>query len=719
MKFTHVEELSDVERIVSRTLETKAPYALDIETAGLNPWRDSIVGMSLAYSGKGAVYIPLGHLYGQPFDPEQALRLLQPMLERVPSLIYNIPFDAEFLYRTGITVHPDSIDVSLLTYVNGTEVVNKLSYHAKNLLGMKVEDYKNFMARVDLPKKTHTIAEAPIRFVAEYCGRDAVATFLLWELLYSKLKNNGIYKLEHELLPVTMLMRRNGVLINRSHFETEAVRIKKEREHLTNLIWQQASEAVGEQLEFNIGSGAQVADVLFNKMKLPVTKRSKKTKAPSTAEGALAQIKWDYPIAANVISHRGMGKSLTSYLSKFPGLIEKDERIHTSLNQTGVVSGRYSSSDPNLQNIPNFKEWLIQGDGAEKVVVNTRDAFIVPEGWEWWSFDYSQIEARLAAGVTKEHILLDAFREGVDFHTKTTSLVFGIPVEQVTKTQRYLGKKLNFLLLYGGEAKRLYEELIKEMKVTYAECKKYRDLYYEAYPKMFSEAEKIGKDAYMTHSVQTLFGRTIPVPDLHSSDKYIRSHGERQAYNGVIQGSAADILKRALVKKFHMIKKDYSLDLIKPILTVHDELDYEVSPEIPKVEYARDSLEILKYQMDGFPELFCDVSVGDKWGSIKEIKDIEKELGDGKVSVVVPESVGKTFILEIPPLEVVTRTKGELGELKAMLTRKGGNTVILKGIGKDIIFSSSGISIEDHDKLILMTNGKFYEKPSKEDLKNL
>lgn len=451
MRFHLIDNLADIEKVVSKGLQAEQPYALDIETSGLNPWRDFIVGVSLAFNENGALYIPLKHSYGQPFDPKQAMGLLKPLISQVPSLIYNIPFDGEFFHQLGTDIHPDSVDVSLLTYVNGKETSNKLSTQAKSILNFEVWDFKDFMTRVDLPKKTSTIAEAPVGAVAEYCGRDALATYMLWKLLWPKLQNDWVYKLEAALLPITIYMRRNGVLIDREFFESEALRVAEGREYLQNLIFQQASEITGEPVSLNLASPQQVGDLLFNKIKVPIMSRSMKTKAPSTSENALAEVKWRYPVVGNVVSYRGVNKLLGSYLNKFPAMIERDGRIHTSFNQTGVVTGRYSSSDPNLQNIPNFSNWILKGVENESITVNTRNAFRVPDGWKWYSFDYSQIEARLAAGVTREVELLTAFRDNVDFHTKTASLVFKVPVAAVTKDQRRLGKKLNFLLLYGGK----------------------------------------------------------------------------------------------------------------------------------------------------------------------------------------------------------------------------------------------------------------------------
>lgn len=717
MNFQTVETLEQVKKIADRVIETKTPFALDLETTGLNPWRDKIVGIGLCFSPRGAVYIPLGHKYGQPFDPEQALFLLKPMLEYIPCYIYNIPFDMEFLRNIGVNIHPDSIDVSLLTYVKGVSVSNSLETQAHNILGMEVWSYKKFMMGVKLPKASHDISEAPISAVTPYCGRDALATYLLKEKLYPLLKNHPIYELEKALLPVTIRMRRNGVLIDKNHFVSEAERLTDIYKHLENVIWQQASEAIGEPVHFNIGSYQQKGDILFNRMGLEVKSRSD-SGAPSTSEAALAELRWDNPIVNNCVVHSQITKMLTSYLSKFPYLIEQDGRIHTSLNQTGVVTGRYSSSDPNLQNIPNIKEWTIQGKKVEKVVINTRDAFIAPEGWRWLAVDYSQIEAKLAAGVTKEIELLTAFRDGIDFHTKTASLVFGVSVDKVTKAQRRLGKKLNFLLLYGGESYKLYSELIKEMKVTRRECDKYRNLYYNAYARMFREADRIAKDAYMTHSVTTLYGRLIPVPLLGSSERRERSKGERQAYNGVIQGSAGDIMKMALVNTDRMIAKKHSLDAVKAMLTVHDEIDFEVSPEVDMRDLITDIVSVMKTTREGFPEIYAEPSLGTRWGSLVELnkgesieKFVERCLGERPKMVTVAGEVDKTFILELPEFMLEQQSKEDIIRLNGFLRSKKGNNVLEIRLGRSTrILENSGISIEDRDKLLLMTSGKFYEK---------
>lgn len=727
MNFQSVTNLSDIKKIVSRVLETRTPFGLDLETTGLNPWRDEIVGMSLAFSPSGAMYFPLRHKYGQPYDPDTAMHLLKPLLEAAPSYIFNMAFDMEFLHNIGMSLHPDSIDVSLLTYAHGSLTFNNLAIHAKASLGMEVWTYDQFMTKMKLPKGTHNISEAPVDAVCEYCGRDALATYLLKQKLYPKLRNTFTYKLENALLPVTVRMHRNGVLIDREHFTSEAERLTEVYERLENLIWQQASDKIGEPVKFNIGSYQQKGDILFNRIGLPVQGRSAITKEPSTSEASLAKLRWEHPIVNNCVVHAQMRKMLTSYLKKFPALIEQDGRIHTSFNQTGVVTGRYSSSEPNLQNIPNIKEWTIQGKEDEKVSMITRNAFIVPKGWRWLAFDYSQIEARLAAGLTKETELLDAFRDGIDFHTKTASMVFGVSVEDVTKNQRKLGKKLNFLLLYGGEHKKLYSELIKEMKVTLADCKNYRDLYYNAYHTMFQEADRIGRNAYMTHSVTTLYGRLIPIPLLGSSDKYERSKGERQAYNGIIQGSAGDILKMAMVNTDRMIQDKYSLDDVKVTLTVHDELDFEVSPDVDMRDLIVDSVEVMKTTREGFPDMHVEPSLGARWGSLEEIgkgesveKFVDRCLGEKPKSVVVPGVKGKHFILEMPDFEVLLKTKKEMLELDTFLRSKEGNTTVEVRLGAGVrTLTNTGISIDDKDRLLLMTSGKFYEKMTDEELRDL
>lgn len=734
-KYIALDTLSDVKKFVSKVAEKRVPYAMDLETTGLNPWRDSIVGVGLCATEAGAVYIPIAHSYYQPYDGRAAMELLKPLFEYAPFVGFNVLFDVEFLeFQAGIKPHLDFIDVSLLTYVDGQLPGNSLEAHARFHLNMKVFSFKEFMMKTDLPLKSMNIADAPVAHVAMYCGSDTLAAFLLYKKLYSGLKDNKVYKLEHDLLPVIRWLRKNGVLVNQEYFTKEQERITKEKDELTQLLYSQSQSMCNERIEFNPRSSVQVSEVLFKRIGLPVQGRSKKTKAPSTSENSLAPLRWDYPLVNNLLIWREMDKRLTSYLNKYHMLVQDDGRIHASYNQTGVITGRFSSSDPNMQNVPGLKKWkiMLSKDKKKEIETNTRSGFIVPEDKWWLSFDFSQIEARLAAGLTKELVLLNAFEQGIDFHTKTASLIFNMPVEKVKYEHRQLGKKLNFLMLYGGGAKRLYEELVKEERVTREQAKQYREEYYRIYSTMFNAAEQIGRIAETTCSVQTLYNRRVPIPKLGSNDNYIRMEGQRQAYNAIIQGSAGDILKISLRKMYDMIKKDFSLDAVKMFLTVHDSHDYEVDKDVDMVDLTRKSMKLLTYNLDGYPTISSDVSLGKNWGALKERekeetietfvarvtgkrkKTIVPVLIDGKVEEkVIRHYDQKTFIWELSESALRISPRATFLEARSWLrlrTGKGVNKLIMCVGEQKVIFEDIDLSMADADTLKLMLGGKFYEQ---------
>lgn len=738
-KYIALDTLADVKKFTSKVAEKRQYYSMDLETSGLNPWKDDIVGVGLAATEAGAVYIPIAHSYYQPYDGRAAMEILKELFEYAPFVGFNVLFDVEFLeYRAGIQSHLDFIDSSLLTYVDGQIPSNSLEAQAKFHLNMRVLSFKEFMMKTDLPLKSVNIADAPIAHVAAYCGRDTLAAFLLFKKLYPRLKNDKIYKLERDLVPVIRWLRRNGVLVNQDYFVKEQTRITREKEELTQLLYSQVYDMCSQKVEFNPRSSAQVAEVLFRQIGLPVQGRSRKTKAPSTSENALAPLRWDYPLVNNLLIWREMDKRLTSYLNKYHNLVQKDGRIHASYNQTGVITGRFSSSDPNMQNVPGLKKWKIMLDKEKikEMETNTRSGFLVPDDKWWLSFDFSQIEARLAAGVTKEPVLLNAFEQGIDFHTKTASLIFNVPVDKVKYEQRQLGKKLNFLMLYGGEAKRLYEELVKEERVTREQAKQYRDEYYHIYSTMFNAAERIGREAEQTCSVRTIYNRRVPIPNLASADNYTRLKGHRQAYNAIIQGSAGDILKISMCKLYDMIQEDFSLDAVKLFSTVHDSQDYEIDEHVDMVDLIKKTMPLLTYNLEGFPEITSDVSLGKNWGSLKEREKDETvetfvarvtgkrkkvavpvKTSEGKAeSKFIPQYDFKTFIWELSETAIQVNSKANFIEAKSWIqTRlgKGIHKLILRIGEKESVFTDMNISLDDADTLKLMLGGKLYEQKTK------
>jgi len=454
VNFEVIRTLEDVHKAIEFLSTWKKPWTVDIETSGTNPRRDYIVGFALAWKENSATYFPIRHRYDQPFDGEKVFEFMKYTFETNPFIAFNVPFDAEFLiYNAGI--RPDiekAIDVSLLTYTNGRYPANSLKVVTKVEFPMlNVQGWREFMAGQGL-KGQATIAEAPIDEVAKYCGTDAIATLCHFNKLYPKLKENRVYKLEQMLLPIVMQLRANGVLINKKYFQKEQEKLKEEVETLQRIIEAEVCKKVGTPVSFNIASSQQLGKVLFDEVGIPfskVTPGGQRCVSKRVLEG----LKWKYPIVHNIISWKEMQKRVSTYYKTYIDFVESDGRIHASYNQSGVPSGRFSCSDPNLQNIPRRSSWniILSDSSKRKVVVNTKQGFRVPDDWWMLEADYSQIEARIAAGVTQEVVLLNSFKEGIDFHTKTASLIFKTSVDRVTKTQRYVGKCVHPEMLVFSE----------------------------------------------------------------------------------------------------------------------------------------------------------------------------------------------------------------------------------------------------------------------------
>ena len=715
MIFERAANLEEVKDLVFY-LQTRPDvmFSVDVETTGFSPRKNKLVGVGVSYSEGRAVYIPLGHLYEQPFDGEAALSLLRPLFEERSFCAFNAAFDVAFLQKQGrMNIDPANVvDVQLLAHAKGCYPSLSLSAIAKQEINMEVWRYSDFMRGEGLTKK-QTIAEAKITSVVEYCGRDVLATLCLYNKLYSKWKDNSIYKLERRVLPVVMQMIENGVLVNQDFFKKEAERLSLVMADLQTLIEVQCSAAAGEQIKLNLGSPQQLAHVLFDILKLEPAKITK-TGQKSTDESVLLELRRESPVVNNILAHRGISKRTSSFIDEFMSYCDKDGRIRTKFNQTGVPTGRFSSADPNLQNIPNESSWLIyrMNGEKEKIVSNVRQGFIVPPGKFFVCYDFNQIELRLAAGVTQEAVLLASYRDGIDTHTKTASLVFGIPVTKVTKEQRRIGKKLNFTLLYGGGPRVVYAALKKDLDISREQAKEFRERYVEGYPKMFREFERIADEAERNGYIKTLFGRTMHVFEFQSEDQKMRERGRRVAYNGVIQGTAADIMKISMVRISDAIKKRHWDEKKKMLLTVHDDLAFEVDGDILS-ESIQVVLPLMEFKFPKFPDIFAEVKVGRDWGNLKEFKSgsLDEFLSQFMPGgVPMKEVSGKTFVLDLP--EKVERGRDNVEAFRKFLKDNPGSNKILVRIGplEKVMPFTTSIGLESRERILLMMGGNFYER---------
>jgi len=718
VKFKAIRELDKLVKLRDYLSLNRKLFSIDLETSGLDPRREEIVGIGVCWERTGAAYIPLKHKYDQPFDGEEALHIFEPQLRMAPMVAFNAHFDLDFLeYSANISRDVPCIDVSILAYVHG--VYAGLSLEA--VAGVEcpevgVQSFREFMIAQKLSQTKNSVAEASIDAVADYCGRDTLASFLIYKKLYGKLKDNKIYKLEEKVFPVTSWLRRSGILIDRDFFGAEEKNLDSELENLHRLIEAQITEVAGEKISFNIGSYKQLGNALYDILKLPC-KAYTPTGQPKTSGDVLEILKWKQPIVRNIVTYKEIAKRRSTYFKKYVSFIQKDGRIHASYNQTGVPSGRFSCSDPNLQNIPRKETWTIYFKGKEqsKIVSDIRVGFVVPNDCWFLEYDYKQIEARVAAGTTQETTLLEAFAKGVDFHTQTAALIFGVPLNSVTKKQRYLGKTLNFTLIYGAGAGELYRKLNEEMEITYEEADDFRNRYLDSYPRMFHGADMIAKEASSRGYVETYFGRRVPIFGFDSPEKKDRMKAGRIAYNQVVQGTAADILKIGMVKMQRLVQEKFPGLGIKVILSTHDSLSFEVPKKVDLLGLVQEGVQKLHYKLPGYPEFPVDVSIGKNWGSLKDPNKGEG-LGDfverflyENTGVVSPLSKkAKTYVISFPK----KITKEQTRKLKALLRSKPGDNkfiIMMENFEKELSYTS-GVGIEDKERIMLYTGGTFYEK---------
>ena len=555
-------QLLDTEEKIDVFLQnilTKKIFSLDTETTGTDPISAQLVGMSFSYAENQAVYVPV------PADRDQALKIVnkfKSLLENEETLRVgqNIKYDMLVLGNYGITVSGPMFDTMIAHYVLQPELRHGMDYLAEiylkydtikieELIGPKGKGQKNMR---DL---------SPTQ-VYKYACEDADVTLKLKNILEKELVENGVeqlfYTIEMPLVPVLAYMERNGVRI-----DTEA--LKETSRHFTarmHQIEEEVHQLAG--MEFNIASPKQVGEVLFDRLK--IVEKAKKTKTGQyvTSEEVLESLKGKHEIVGKILEHRGLKKLLGTYIDALPQLINPHTgKIHTSFNQTVTATGRLSSSNPNLQNIPVRNE-----DGKE-----IRKAFIPDDGCEFFSADYSQIELRIMAHLSGDPHMIEAFQKGQDIHAATAAKIYKEKLEDVTREQRSKAKTANFGIIYGISVFGLAERLNVDRK----EAKELIDGYFENYPKV---------KEYMDHSIQiarekgyieTIFKRKRYLPDINSRNAVVRGYAERNAINAPIQGSAADIIKVAMINIYRRFKEENIKS--KMILQVHDELNFSVLPE--------------------------------------------------------------------------------------------------------------------------------------------
>ncbi len=580
-------------------LQAAPLFAFDTETTSLDYMDARVVGVSFAIEPGKAAYVPFGHDYlGAPVQLSEALVLgkLKPLLEDPTRLKVgqNLKYDRNVLLNHGIELQGIAYDTMLESYVlNSTASRHDMDSLARRYLNAETISFEEIAGK---GVKQLTFNQIELEQAAPYAAEDADITLRLHQTLWGKLSAEpGLAKvfseIELPLLPVLARMERLGTTIEPKLLHQQSQEIEVRLAELEK----QAHELAGQ--EFNLSSPKQLGEILFTKLGLPIIKKTPKG-APSTAEEVLAELAETYDLPRLLMEHRGLAKLKSTYTDKLPLMIKPQTgRVHTSYHQAVAATGRLSSTDPNLQNIP------VRNEQGRRI----RQAFIPCAGYKLVAADYSQIELRIMAHLSGDKGLLTAFAEGKDIHKATAAEVFGVALDAVTSDMRRSAKAINFGLIYGMSA----FGLAKQLGIGRAEAQKYMDLYFERYPGVLEYMERTRQQVDAQGYVETLFGRRLYLPDIKSRNAGLRKAAERAAINAPMQGTAADIIKRAMINVDGWIRgiEDES---IRMLMQVHDELVFEIREE--KLE---EYIALIKEKMSGAAELdvplVVEAGTGDNW----------------------------------------------------------------------------------------------------------
>ncbi|MBH2566910.1 DNA polymerase I [Serratia marcescens] len=574
-------------------------FAFDTETDGLDTLTANLIGLSFAIAPGEAAYLPVAHDYlDAPVQLDRAyvLEALKPLLEDDNALKVgqNLKFDMSLLARYGIEMRGIAYDTMLESYVldsvGGRHDMDSL---ADRYLGHKTITFEEIAGK---GKNQLTFNQIALEQAALYAAEDADVTLQLHLAMWPQLKQSAelltvFNEIEMPLLPVLSHIERTGVLIDPAILSAHSQELAKRLAELEAQAHELAEEP------FNLASTKQLQAILYEKQKLPVLKKTPGG-APSTNEEVLAELALDYPLPKVILEYRGLAKLKTTYTDKLPLMINPvSGRVHTSYHQAVTATGRLSSSDPNLQNIP------VRNDEGRRI----RQAFIAPEGYRIVAADYSQIELRIMAHLSQDEGLLKAFAEGKDIHRATASEVFGVPLDKVTGEQRRSAKAINFGLIYGMSA----FGLARQLGIPRGEAQRYMDLYFERYPGVLDYMERTRQQAAEQGYVSTLDGRRLYLPDVRSSNGMRRKAAERAAINAPMQGTAADIIKRAMIEVDAWLQGQEK-PLVRAIMQVHDELVFEVHESV--IEEASQRIrQLMEGSMALAVPLKVDVGVGMNW----------------------------------------------------------------------------------------------------------
>ena len=572
--------------------------AIDTETTSIDYMQAELVGISVSFEPGEAAYIPVAHDY--PGAPEQlarddVLQKFRPLLEdeNKAKVGHHLKYDAHIFARYGIELRGMRFDSMLESYVlNSVATRHDMDSVARFYLGIDTLHYEDVAGK---GAKQLTFNQVPLEQAAPYAAEDADVTLRLHQKLRSELEKEErlleVYEeIEQPLVPVLFRMEETGVLIDRAMLRTQSGELARSMQDLEV----RAHELAGGP--FNLGSPKQLQEILFEKQSLPVIRKTPKGQ-PSTAEDVLQELADDYELPRVILEYRSVAKLRSTYTDKLPEQVSPvTGRIHTSYHQAVTATGRLSSTDPNLQNIP------IRTPEGRRI----RQAFVAPEGFKLLAADYSQIELRIMAHLSGDKSLLKAFAEDQDVHSATAAEVFGVALQDVTADQRRSAKAINFGLMYGMSA----FGLAKQLGVGRGEAQEYVDLYFERYPGVKAYMDGTREKAREKGYVETVSGRRLYLPEIRDRNPQRRQYAERSAINAPMQGTAADIIKRAMVAVDRWLQNE-KVDA-RMIMQVHDELVLEASSD--QVEAVREKVtELMTNAASLAVPLKVDAGIGDNW----------------------------------------------------------------------------------------------------------
>ncbi|MGD8293529.1 MAG: DNA polymerase I, partial [Desulfobacterales bacterium] len=556
--------LADLEKLISR-LESVERFALDTETTSTNPMQAELVGLSFAICAHQAFYIPCAHNYlGAPdqLNLNTVLNRLKPVLENpaIEKIGQNIKYDWMVLSRYGIDLAGVAFDTMLASYLlDPSKRAHNLDQIALDFLGHKAITFEQVAGK---GKHAVLFSQVALDQATPYACEDADITLMAYEVLNAKLKDLDLDKLmatvEMPLVPVLLHMEMRGTGLDLESLTQLSRSFRQQLDALEGSIYGLAGET------FNINSSQQLGRILFDKLKLPIQKKTKKKTGYSTDVNVLTTLAEYHELPALILKHRTLAKLKSTYTDALIELVNpKTGRIHTSYNQTVTATGRLSSSDPNLQNIP------IRTEEGRKI----RRAFIPQRDWHLVSADYSQVELRILAHYSEDEILMKAFAEDEDIHTRTACEVFQISAEALSDELRRQAKAINFGIIYGMSA----FGLSKQLEISRKMAQTFIDQYFQRYSGVKRFLERTIAEARDTRQTSTLLGRIRILSEINSRNHIIRQAAERTAINTPIQGSAADLIKVAMIQVSNLLReKDFKSAML---LTVHDELVFEVPPD--------------------------------------------------------------------------------------------------------------------------------------------